>query len=91
MEPAWKEKDTIGRDMKHRRRLPSKARSKLELWIINKGGFVTVAELLGCSRSAVISWCDRKTTPKLEYAVALLKLSDGALSIEDILEGSSLW
>lgn len=91
LQPNWKEKDSIGRDLKFRRRLPSKARSKFEEWVIFQGGFQAVADKLGCSRGTVQNWCDAKTAPSLELAYRIVTLAGGQLTYDDLVEGTGIW
>lgn len=92
--------DAAGKPVNGRRRKADTAQSKFEKWVLDMGGTGTIANLLGCNQTTVVAWCFRRSTPKLEYASRLVKLSQKPKNIkltgtpidyEDILEGTKLW
>lgn len=82
--------DILGKPMDKRRRPKSEGKSKLERWILKSGGTGTIARALEVSQPTVVNWCFRRRTPALETARKLVELSNGHLTYDDIIEGTSV-
>lgn len=65
-----------------------KHRSKFEAWVYSEGGLEAVANQINVSKSAVGHWCNRFSKPGLEACNSILKLANGKLTLNDILEGT---
>lgn len=59
---------------------------KFREWVTEKGGTESVAKLLGKKQKAVQHWVRGYSHPKLKDVEKILKLSQGKLTISDILK-----
>jgi len=63
---------------------------KFRAWVSEKGGPAVVGRLMGKSRTAVEHWVRGHSHPKTKDLPKLIKLSRGALTLEDILNTSKV-
>lgn len=63
---------------------------KFRDWVTQKGGPGVVARLMGKNQTAVEHWVRGYSHPKLKDVPKLLKLSNGKLTLEDILNTSKV-
>lgn len=62
--------------------------NKLKEWIDAQGGAAEVASLIGVTPHAVRNWINRRNPPAREIILKIVFKSRGALTVQDILEGS---
>lgn len=58
-------------------------------WVTKCGGAGAVARKLGVSKETVLFWLKRRGNPKTLTIAKMIKLSDGALTFNEIVNGTS--
>jgi DNA-binding phage protein len=66
-----------------------KSNDKFQKFVERHGGPNGLAKSLGLSRSTVYFWFDRRSVPTFENLKLISDFSNGELSYEDIIEGTS--
>lgn len=61
---------------------------EFQSWIDDSGGIHKVAKKLGTTRTAVWGWYHRRGWPKVDTIVKILKLSNGRLTFEKIVDST---
>lgn len=84
MKRSW-EMENMGVKSRH----PNEARSKFEAWILAHGGSAFIAQAIGVHQVTVCNWMRRGSVPNAILANKLLKFSEGTLSLDDIVDGTS--
>lgn len=70
---------------------PDDAQSKFERWVRLFGGPSALARQISVHEVTVGLWIGRRGSPNLATAKKILDLSDGYLSIDDIIDGTRAW
>jgi DNA-binding phage protein len=61
---------------------------KLQTWIEENGGVVVIAQKLNVKQRTIYYWIHRKVHPRVEMILKIVKLSRGALTIEDVVRST---
>lgn len=72
-----------------RSRHPDDARSKFERWVLEFGGSYSLSKALGVHHVTVATWIGKRSRPNMETALRILKLADGAITMDDLMEGTA--